>query len=65
MSLVEYCVYLKREISMLRAQITKLQADLAEAIAQKNLYEPLIQEPEPEPIPSTKSYWQWFRSRKG
>lgn len=60
MSLVEYCAYLQREISTLRSQVAKLQADLAEALAQKNLYEPLLQ---PEKPPPPKSYWQWFRLR--
>ena len=66
MSLVEYCAYLKREIFVLKAEIKKLQADLAEALAQKNLYEPLLQEPEPRPEhPPPTSYWQWLRFRKG
>lgn len=60
MSLVEYCAYLKREIASLRAQ-------LAEALEQKALYEPLLAtEPPrtPPPMPSpTKSYWQWFRGK--
>lgn len=63
MSLVEYCAYLKREIFMLKAQIKQLRADLAEALAQQNLYEPLLQEPEPVPDKHTPptSYWQWLK----
>jgi len=68
MSLVEYCAYLKTEILMLRSEVKKLQANLAEALAQENLYEPLLQNPEPvppkssEPVPP-KSYWEWLRFR--
>ena len=62
MSLVEYCAYLKREIFLLQAQIRNLKADLAEALAQQNLYEPLLQEPEPQKPPPT-SYWQWLRGK--
>lgn len=72
MSLVEYCAYLKREIFMLKAQVKKLKTDLAEALAQQNLYEPLLQEPEPEPVKpapeeptAPTSYWQWLKFRKG
>ncbi len=62
MSLVEYCAYLKREILVLQSQVKKLRADLAEALAQQNLYEPLLPEPEPEPSQPV-SYWQWLRFR--
>ncbi len=55
--LVEYIAYLKREIHSLRAQ-------LAEALEQKGLYEPLLKtEPPrtPPPMPPPpKSYWNWF-----
>ncbi len=62
MSLVEYCAYLKKEIIALQSQVKKLQADLAEALAKQNLYEPLLPEPKPKP-PQPISYWQWLRFR--
>ncbi len=67
MSLIEYCAYLKIELVMLRSEVKKLQASLAEATAQQNLYEPLLQEPEnaPEKPDPPISYWQWLRYRKG
>lgn len=61
MSLVEYCIYLQREIHSLKSQISKLKSDLADALAQRNLYEPLI--PSPPPSPKKKSYWEWFSNR--
>ncbi len=58
--LIEYMQYLKLQIAELRAQ-------LAEAIAHRNLYEPLIQQIEdiPEPVvmpPKPMGYFEWFRS---
>lgn len=51
---------------MLKAQIKKLKTDLAEALAQEKLYEPLLQESETAPEePPPVSYWQWLRFRKG
>ncbi len=62
MSLVEYCAYLKREISNLRSQ-------LRDAIQQRRLYENLLEEEEPMlpdstlHVPeTTQSYWNWLRS---
>lgn len=63
MSLVEYCAYLKREIFSLRAEVCKLRADLADALARQKMYEPLLETVKPEPPPPPKSYWQWFRFR--
>jgi hypothetical protein len=62
MSLIEYCAYLKREISKLRSQ-------LRDAINQNNLYEQLLQEEEEPMLPDTTlqvpektiSYWQWLK----
>ena len=62
MSLVEYCAYLKQEIS-------KLKCQLRDAIEQRNLYERLLnaeQEPmlpdSPLHVPQqTISYWDWLR----
>ena len=60
--LVEYCAYLKREISTLKCQ-------LAEALRRQHLYEPLLQQYEeevmelPTKIEPTQSYWQWFTQR--
>ena len=58
--LIEYMQYLKLQIAELRAQ-------LAEAIAHRNLYEPLIQQIEdiPKPVvmpPKPMGYFEWFRS---
>jgi hypothetical protein len=61
MSLVEYITYLKFEIADLRSQ-------LSAALAQIDLYEPLLKEreipppPLPEPPPPARSFWDWFRS---
>lgn len=51
----------------LKLQIAELRAQLAEAIAHRNLYEPLIQQIEdiPEPVmmpPKPMGYFEWFRS---
>jgi len=59
--LIEYMQYLK-------LQITELRSQLAEAIAHRNLYEPLIQQLEediPETVvmpPKPMGYFEWFRS---
>lgn len=58
--LVEYIAYLKREISELRAQ-------LADALAERKLYEPFIKRHERPPTPpghmppEPKGYFDWFR----
>jgi hypothetical protein len=57
--LVEYIAYLKREIFQLRAQ-------LADALAERKLYEPLLKRHErpltPPPIPPPpKGYFDWLR----
>ena len=62
MSLVEYCAYLKQEIS-------KLKCQLRDAIEQRNLYERLLKEEEEPMLPDstlqvpqqTISYWDWLR----
>lgn len=60
--LVEYIAYLKREISELRAQ-------LADALAERKLYEPLIKRHERPPTPpgpmppEPKGYFDWLRLR--
>ena len=57
--LVEYIAYLKREIAELRAQ-------LADALAERKLYEPLLPPEErvaPPPIPPSRSYWDWLKFR--
>lgn len=66
MSLLEYMQYLKLEISSLRRQ-------LADAIAHRNLYEPLLQEyllekeqpPEEPPTMPDKpmGFFEWLRSK--
>jgi len=58
--LIEYMMYLRKKIE-------NLQIQLAEALAEKNLYARLLQqepeEPEPEPEPEpVKSYFAWFSS---
>ena len=58
--LIEYIAYLKREIADLRAQ-------LADALGQRGLYEPLVstqppRTPPPMP-PSPKGYFDWLRFR--
>ena len=59
--LVEYMQYLKLEIAQLRSQ-------LADAIAHRKIYEPLIQEhfkedvPEPVEMPEKPmGFFEWFR----
>lgn len=55
--LVEYIGYLKREISSLRSQ-------LADALAERQLYEPLMKErlPTPPPMPPPpKGYFSWLK----
>ena len=59
--LVEYMQYLKLEIAQLRSQ-------LADAIAHRKIYEPLIQEhlrrtsPEPVVMPEKPmGFFEWFR----
>ena len=62
MSLVEYCVYLKQEIS-------KLKSELRAALQQRDLYERLLQDEQEPMLPDstlhvperTTSYWQWLR----
>ena len=62
MSLLEYCIYLKREIF-------KLQTQLRAALEQRDLYERLLKEEEEPMLPdstlhvpeSTVSYWNWLR----
>ena len=62
MSLIEFCIYLKREIS-------KLKSQLRDAIEQRNLYERLLNEAEEPMLPDsplhvpqqTISYWNWLR----
>ena len=63
MSLVEYCAYLKQEIS-------KLKYQLKAALEQRDLYERLLNDEE-EPMlpdstmqvpPQTISYWDWLKS---
>lgn len=58
--LIEYIAYLKREIASLRAQ-------LADALEQRGLYEPLMptqppRTPPPMP-PPPKGYFDWLRFR--
>lgn len=50
----------------LRLQIAELRAQLAEAIAHRNLYEPLIQQVDdiPDPVvmpPKPLGFFEWFR----
>lgn len=61
--LIEYIAYLKREIASLRAQ-------LADALEQRGLYEPLMTTEPPRTPPSTppphmpppsKGYFEWLR----
>ena len=58
--LIEYIAYLKREIASLRAQ-------LADALEQKGLYEPLMPTDPPRtppPIPPPpKGYFDWLKFR--
>ena len=64
-SLIDYMHYLKLEIAQLRAQ-------LADALAERKLYEPLLKEyceakeqpmPELEPMPQkTMGFFEWVRN---
>ncbi len=60
--LIEYIAYLKREIAELRAQ-------LADALAERKLYEPLLKRHERPPTPPgpmpppPKGYFDWLKFR--